>query len=123
MLDPRYVGGDGPPRDRRRIPPQGRPRLLLRLPAALIVLLVGGCSGGVLDPQGPIGAANRLILLNALGIMLVIVVPTIVAILVFAWWFRASNTRASYRPEFVYSGRIEIVVWAFLSLSSCFLAG
>ena len=59
----------------------------------------------MLDPQGPIGAANRLILLNALGIMLVIVVPTIIAILIFAWWFRASNTRASYRPDFVYSGR------------------
>jgi cytochrome o ubiquinol oxidase subunit 2 len=123
MLDPRYVGGDGPPRDRRRIPPQGRPRLLLRLPAALIVLLVGGCSGGVLDPQGPIGAANRLILLNALGIMLVIVVPTIIAILIFAWWFRASNTRASYRPDFVYSGGIEMVVWGIPILTIMFLGG
>jgi cytochrome o ubiquinol oxidase subunit II len=123
MLDPRYVGGDGPPRDRRRIPPQGRPRPLLRLPAALIVLLVGGCSGGVLDPQGPIGAANRLILLNALGIMLVIVVPTIIAILIFAWWFRASNTRASYRPDFVYSGGIEMVVWGIPILTIMFLGG
>jgi cytochrome o ubiquinol oxidase subunit 2 len=123
MLDPRYVGGDEPPRDRRRIPPQGRPRLLLRLPAALIVLLVGGCSGGVLDPQGPIGAANRLILLNALGIMLVIVVPTIIAILIFAWWFRASNTRASYRPDFVYSGGIEMVVWGIPILTIMFLGG
>src|ERR1700751_1362197 len=123
MLDPRYVGGDGPPGDRRRIPPQGRPRLLLRLPAALIVLLVGGCSGGVLDPQGPIGAANRLILLNALGIMLVIVIPTIIAILIFAWWFRASNTRASYRPDFVYSGGIEMVVWGIPILTIMFLGG
>ena len=30
--------------------------------------------------------------------MLAIVVPTIVATLAFAWWFRASNTRARYRP-------------------------
>jgi heme/copper-type cytochrome/quinol oxidase subunit 2 len=68
------------------------------MPAALLVLLaVSGCSGGVLDPQGPIGAANAKILLNALGIMLVIVVPTIIAILAFGWWFRASNTRARYR--------------------------
>jgi cytochrome o ubiquinol oxidase subunit 2 len=123
MLDPRYVSGDGPPRDRRRIPPQGQPRLLLRLPAALIVLLVGGCSGGVLDPQGPIGAANRLILLDALGIMLVIVVPTIVAILLFGWWFRASNTRARYRPDFVYSGSIEVLVWSIPILVILFLGG
>jgi cytochrome o ubiquinol oxidase subunit 2 len=92
--------------------------------AALLVLLaVSGCSGGVLDPQGPIGGANAKILLNALGIMLVIVVPTIVAILFFAWWFRASNTRARYRPDFVYSGGIEIVVWGIPTLTIMFLGG
>ena len=127
MLDPRCAGGTGLcgcPRDGRRIRSPGRPRLLCRLPAALIVLLlVGGCSGGVLDPQGPIGAANRLILLDALGIMLVIVVPTIVAILLFGWWFRASNTRARYRPDFVYSGGIEIVVWSIPILVILFLGG
>ena len=127
MLDPPYAGGNGPhpcARDARRIQPRGRPRLLWRLPAALIVLLlVGGCSGGVLDPQGPIGAANVLILLDALGIMLVIVVPTIVATLLFGWWFRASNTRARYRPDFVYSGGIEIVVWSIPILVILFLGG
>ena len=69
-----------------------------RMPAALLVLLSGsGCSGGVLDPQGPIGAANTKILLNALGIMLVIVVPTIVAILLFGWWFRAVACHVTLR--------------------------
>ena len=49
---------------------------LLAIAAKLAVLLLplAGCSGGVLDPQGPIGAANTKILLNALGIMLVIAV-------------------------------------------------
>jgi len=51
---------------------------------ATILLPLAGCSGGVLEPQGPIGAADNKILLNALGIMLVIVVPTIVAALAFA---------------------------------------
>src|SRR2546429_4778355 len=98
---------------------------LLAIAAKLAVLLLplAGCSGGVLDPQGPIGAANTKILLNALGIMLVIVVPTIVAALVFAWWFRASNARARYRPEFVYSGGIEMVVWGIPILVILFLGG
>jgi cytochrome o ubiquinol oxidase subunit 2 len=92
--------------------------------AALLVLLaVSGCSGGVLDPQGPIGGANAKILLNAVGIMLVIVVPTITLILIFAWWFRASNTRARYRPDFVYSGAIEMVVWGIPILVILFLGG
>ena len=34
----------------------------------------------ILDPQGPIGAAEKTILIDSLGIMLAIVVPTIVAI-------------------------------------------
>jgi len=127
MLDPRDAGVTGSracPRDGHCIPPPRRQPLPWRLPAALLLLLlVSGCSGGVLDPQGPIGAANRLILLNALGIMLVIVVPTIIAILIFAWWFRASNTRASYRPDFVYSGGIEMVVWGIPILTIMFLGG
>jgi cytochrome o ubiquinol oxidase subunit II len=88
-----------------------------------LCLPLAGCSGGVLDPQGPIGAANAQIMLNALEIMLVIVVPTILAALVFAWWFRASNPRATYLPHWVYSGRIEIVVWAIPTLVILFLGG
>src|SRR5215510_14429835 len=101
-----------------------RHTLPCRMAAVLIAFLsVSGCSGGVLDPQGPIGAADAKILLNALGIMLVIVVPTIIAILLFGWWFRASNTRARYRPDFVYSSGIEIVVWSIPILVILFLGG
>jgi cytochrome o ubiquinol oxidase subunit II len=86
-------------------------------------LALAGCSGGVLDPKGPIGAANGLILLNALEIMLLIVVPTIIVALAFAWWFRASNTRAIYRPAFAYSGRLELIVWSIPILVILFLGG
>ena len=61
---------------------------------------LGGCSEGVLDPKGPVAAAERLIMLNSTGIMLAIVVPTILATLGTAFWFRASNTRARYMPDF-----------------------
>jgi cytochrome o ubiquinol oxidase subunit II len=103
-----------------------RGKLSVFLQASLIAgatLMLADCSGGVLDAQGPVGAANVQIMLNALGIMLVIVVPTIVAVLAFAWWFRASHMRASYRPDFVYSGRIEIIVWAIPLLVIMFLGG
>jgi cytochrome o ubiquinol oxidase subunit 2 len=91
--------------------------------AAALCQSLAACSGGVLDPQGPIAAANAKILLNALEIMLAIVVPTIVAALFFAWWFRASNSRARYLPDWVYSGRIEIIVWAIPLLVILFLGG
>jgi cytochrome o ubiquinol oxidase subunit 2 len=51
---------------------------------APLILTLAGCSGGVLDPQGAIGRADAKILLDALGAMLLIVVPTIAATLVFA---------------------------------------
>jgi cytochrome o ubiquinol oxidase subunit II len=78
---------------------------------------------GVLDPQGPVAAAERLILLNATGIMLVVVVPVIVLTLAVAWWYRASNTRAVRRPEWSYSGQIELTVWAIPAMVVILLAG
>jgi len=90
---------------------------------ALAGLLAGCAPASVLAPEGAIAAANRTILLNSLTIMLAIVIPTIVAILGFAWWFRAGNTRAQFRPEFVYSGRIEMIVWSIPILVILFLGG
>lgn len=91
--------------------------------AALLAAIPLGACGQVLDPAGPIGASERTVLLNSLAIMLCIVVPTIVAVLAFAWWFRASNSRAVYRPDFAYSGRVELVVWAVPLLTIMFLGG
>lgn len=99
-----------------------RTPLPVKASSALLLLLLTGCSGGVLDPKGPVGDANATIMLNALSIMLAIVVPTIIAVLAFAWWFRASNTRAHYQPGFVYSGRVEIVVWSIPLLVVLFLS-
>jgi cytochrome o ubiquinol oxidase subunit 2 len=75
------------------------------------------------DPQGPIAAANKTILVDSVAIMLAIVIPTIVAILAFAFWFRQSNPRARYLPDFAYSGRIELVVWSIPTLTVILLGG
>src|SRR3984957_4356582 len=83
---------------------------------------LGGCSEGVLDPKGPITFAERQILLNATGIMLAIVIPTMLATLGVAFWFRASNARARYQPNFKYSGRIELLVWS-IPLMTVLLVG
>jgi cytochrome o ubiquinol oxidase subunit II len=90
--------------------------------AAFLFTPLAGC-GGVLDPQGPIGAAQKLILIDSLAIMLAIVIPTILATLAFAWWFRASNSRAIYRPDWAFSGQLELIVWAIPALVITFLGG
>jgi len=97
---------------------------LKNLPLVLLPgLLLAGCDGGVLDPQGPIGAAEKTILLNALGVMMLIVAPVIIATLAFAYWYRASNTKAVYWPDWEYSGRLEFIVWAIPALMILFLGG
>ena len=85
--------------------------------------LLAGCTEGVLDPQGPIAAAERQIMLNATGIMLAIVIPTILATLGVAGWFRASNTRARYLPDFEHSGRLELLVWSIPVMTVILVGG
>src|SRR6202167_4007657 len=86
-------------------------------------MTLGGCTEGVLNPQGPIAVAERQILFDSLGIMLAIVIPVILATLGVAFWFRASNTGASYRPDFVYSGRIEVLVWSIPAMTVLLVGG
>jgi cytochrome o ubiquinol oxidase subunit 2 len=83
----------------------------------------GGRAMNILDPQGPIGAAEKTILIDSIAIMLAIVLPTIVAIFAFAFWFRDSNTRAFYWPNWEYSGRLELVVWSIPTLTVILLGG
>jgi cytochrome o ubiquinol oxidase subunit 2 len=64
-----------------------------------------------------------MILVDSLVIMLAIVVPTILATFAFAWWYRASNKRARYLPEFEYSGRLELLVWSIPLLTIMLLGG
>jgi len=96
---------------------------LRSLVALALLVSVSGCGATVLSPIGPVGAAERTILLDALAIMLAIVVPTLVATLAFAWWYRSGNTRARYRPNFQYSGQLELLVWSVPALIVLFLGG
>ena len=89
----------------------------------LVPLTLTACQPAVLDPQGPIGASERTILIDSLAIMLAIVVPTILATLAFAWWFRASNPRAKRLPDWAFSGRLELLVWSVPMLTIMLLSG
>ena len=85
--------------------------------------MLASCREGVLDPHGPVGLSERIILFDATTIMLAVVIPVIVLTLVFAWWFRADNRRAEYKPDWEYSGRIELIIWSIPALTIAFLGG
>jgi cytochrome o ubiquinol oxidase subunit II len=86
-------------------------------------LLLASCNEGVLDPRGPVGKAERVILYDSTAIMLAVIIPVILLTLVFAWWFRAGNDRARYRPDWEFSGRIEMIIWSIPALVILFLGG
>jgi len=92
--------------------------------AACAAALLAGCQQtGVLDPQGPIASAERLLMINSTAIMLVVVVPVIIATLGFAWWYRASNPRAVRSLDESYEGRVEFVTWSIPILTVILLGG
>lgn len=105
----------------------GLQKMLARTGRCAAISLPGfglaACSGGVLDPLGPVGANDATILIDALAIMLAIVIPTILLAFWMAWHYRASNTKAEYLPYWSYSGRIEAVVWSIPILTIMFIGG
>ena len=90
--------------------------------AASGLCAASGRAEGVLDTWGPVGATQRQLLYECLGVMLLVVVPVIVLTLAFAWWFRASNRRSVYRPDWSYSGKLEFAIWIIPLLIVLFLA-
>ena len=89
----------------------------------LAAAALAGCQPAVLDPVGPVGQANKTLLIDSLAIMLTIVGPTILATLGFAWWFRSGNPRAKRLPDWAYSGQIELVTWGIPLLTITLLGG
>ncbi len=79
----------------------------LRWMCAGAAVLLSGCHMEVLSPKGDIGMDERSLIFIALGLMSLVVIPVIVLTLVFAWKYRASNTKATYAPKWSHSTAIE----------------
>jgi cytochrome o ubiquinol oxidase subunit 2 len=90
---------------------------------ATLALVLSACNRGILDPVGPVAAAEKQILINSTAIMLAIIIPTMIATVAIAFWFRRSNSKATYRPDWEYSGAIELVIWAIPVLTIMLLGG
>ncbi|MGE8228914.1 ubiquinol oxidase subunit II [Stenotrophomonas hibiscicola] len=85
-----------------------------RIRLALVALAcvgLSGCDWVLLDSKGMVGLAQRDLILICIGLMLIVVIPAIVLTFVFAWRYRAGNTKAKYTPDWSHSTKVEIVVW------------
>lgn len=85
----------------------------LRAFALLPVLAsLAACHAVVLSPAGEVAERQRDLLVEATLLMLVVIIPVMALTVLFAWRYRASNTRARYEPEWEHSMPIELIVWA-----------
>ncbi|WP_330925595.1 ubiquinol oxidase subunit II [Candidatus Sororendozoicomonas aggregata] len=76
-----------------------------------ITLLLSGCHAVLLNPKGWVGASEKELIIIATVLMLIVVVPVCVMTVVFAWRYRASNTTATYSPNWGHSHKIEFFMW------------
>ncbi|QAU23155.1 ubiquinol oxidase subunit II [Dyella sp. M7H15-1] len=83
----------------------------LRWSCAGLAVFLSGCNLEVLSPKGDVGMQEKSLILIATGLMLLVVIPVIAMTLIFAWRYRASNTKATYAPKWSHSTAIEAVVW------------
>jgi len=84
------------------------PRLLVLLP---LVALLSGCSTVLMSPSGDVAVQQRNLIIASTGLMLLIILPVMVATAVFAWRYRAANTKAAYDPEWHHSTQLEVLIW------------
>jgi cytochrome o ubiquinol oxidase subunit II len=92
------------------MPPVAR---LIRLLAATGALpLLGGCNMVVMNPMGDVALQQRNLVVIATVLMLLIVLPVLALVALFAWRYRASNTDARYEPDWDHSTQLELVIWA-----------
>ena len=87
-------------------------RSLGRLAPLAVLPLLAGCERAVLNPAGAVALQQRNIIYASTGLMLLIIVPVLILIVVFAWHYRASNKAATYDPHFDHSTSLELVIWS-----------
>ena len=64
-----------------------------------------------LHPFGPVASAQRHLFVEAIGWMMIVVVPVFVLVPLFAWRYRRKNTAATYNPQWDFSWPLEFLIW------------
>jgi cytochrome o ubiquinol oxidase subunit 2 len=75
-------------------------------------LPLSGCESVVLHPFGAIAMQQGHLIIVSTVLMLLIVIPVLAMTLAFAWRYRASNSKAIYRPDWDHSTSLELLIWS-----------
>lgn len=82
------------------------------LPASALLSLTGCSKTILLDAPGDIARQQGDLIVVSTLLMLLIIVPVIALTLFFAWRYRASNEKATYKPDWDHSTQLELLIWS-----------
>ena len=78
---------------------------------ALVTFILLKADLALLRPQGSVAAEERNLMVIATLLMLIVVIPVFFLTFFFAWRYRASNTKAVYKPNWDHHHIIESIWW------------
>jgi cytochrome o ubiquinol oxidase subunit 2 len=70
----------------------------------------------VLAPRGPIAYQERKLIFFALILSLFVVIPVFTMTFFFAWKYRETNHKATYKPDWDHNNKVEVVWWGIPSI-------
>ena len=88
------------------------PQRQLRMALLPIAGILAGCERAVLNPAGDIALQQRDLIYLSTGLMLLVIVPVLILIVLFAWWYRSGNREATYDPKFHHSTALDLGIWS-----------
>ncbi len=77
----------------------------------LTIFLFQLADAPVLQPAGEIAEKQRNLLVFASILSLVVIVPVFILAFTIAWKYREGNTKATYKPNWAHSKRLEVIWW------------
>lgn len=77
-----------------------------------LLLPLAGCNAVVMSPAGDVAMQQRDLILISTFLMLLIIVPVLALVAIFARKYRAGNTEARYEPDWDHSTHLELIIWA-----------
>ncbi len=86
--------------------------LALAAVAVVLALPAFADSNSFMNPQGPIASVQKAHLIRATALILIAVIPVLVLVPLIVWRYRRrKESGATYRPEWDFSPRLELIMW------------
>jgi len=86
-------------------------KILFILIICFLFLILSGCTLEILNPKGYIASQEKILILFTVFLMLLLIIPVIIITIIISIYFRESNKKTLYKPNWSHSILIELICW------------